>query len=447
MELPGLPKDLVTILHTLNQECNITVKTPFGTTNSFRVNNVWKQGGTWGPVGCAVQVDVINKINTREELGILLYNKIRIPALAFVDDTLNLSTCPVTCVQSNAIAEFVQFRKNLRFNIKKCCIVNLGAKTETPVLSLNNNDIQQNKQTTYLSEVIDGQNYVKATVEKRIKTALGTIAVISNFLNDAIPDDARSEICIVLYHSVFMSQLTFTSQVWGQINKTISSNLEKIQIKYFRTMYALPSSSCSVGILIIFGILPITAVIHKIQLNYLWNVVNRKNIVNHIFQEQKRNNIRGSWYQYIKTILRLYNLDFLDTDGITKFSKSQWAKMTKAAIFRKVHDDYLNRVLYKSKITVLLTSFLDNNYKIWQDNVDMMGLTRLPGHEASAYIRSVLRCLPIHHHWDPVMFYNNNIRCPLCKASLDTEIHFYECSRNPGVTPGQKLNYRLNYNI
>ena len=97
--------------------------------------------------------------------------------MAFVDDTLNLSTCPVSCVQTNAVAEYVQYRKNFRFNEKEYWVINLASKSDIQSLKLNGVPIDNVPETSYLSEIIS-KDFMKATIEKRLKSALGSIACL-----------------------------------------------------------------------------------------------------------------------------------------------------------------------------------------------------------------------------------------------------------------------------
>ena len=57
----GLKDDKLNLVHSVNQNVNIVVKTPVGKTTKESIHNVVMQGDVLGPMLCSKQVDSIRK--------------------------------------------------------------------------------------------------------------------------------------------------------------------------------------------------------------------------------------------------------------------------------------------------------------------------------------------------------------------------------------------------
>ena len=57
----GIKDDKLALIYKMNEQTSVSVKTPFGNTESEVVRRVVMQGVTFGPLCCSVQVDTFGK--------------------------------------------------------------------------------------------------------------------------------------------------------------------------------------------------------------------------------------------------------------------------------------------------------------------------------------------------------------------------------------------------
>ena len=90
----GVKNDLFALIYEANKHNVISVKTPSGTTKQGIIYNKIMQGDVLGPLLSSNMVDKYIGKEAFKTGNIYLYkNKVPIPPLAMVDDTLGVSLC------------------------------------------------------------------------------------------------------------------------------------------------------------------------------------------------------------------------------------------------------------------------------------------------------------------------------------------------------------------
>ena len=96
--------DRFVLVSKMNEECIVTVKTPVGVTDQFKLNNIEMQGTVPAPLKCAGQMDSLGRKCYTEENYLYRYNgSCMVPNLGFIDDTIAASRCGVQFVEINAL--------------------------------------------------------------------------------------------------------------------------------------------------------------------------------------------------------------------------------------------------------------------------------------------------------------------------------------------------------
>ena len=100
----GVKDDRFVLVSKMNEECIVTVKTPVGVTDQFKLNNIEMQGTVPAPLKCAGQMDSLGRKCYTEENYLYRYNgSCMVPNLGFIDDTIAASRCGVQFVEINAL--------------------------------------------------------------------------------------------------------------------------------------------------------------------------------------------------------------------------------------------------------------------------------------------------------------------------------------------------------
>ena len=87
-----------------------------------------------------------------------------------------------------------------------------------------------------------------------------------------------------LYHVVIVPVIVYSSETWIKY-ETENSKLNQIQISVLRRILKLPISTSLVSIYIETGILLLNLECEKLQLMYLWPLLNKKDHSNEQLQE------------------------------------------------------------------------------------------------------------------------------------------------------------------
>ena len=109
----GVQTDKLNVLHMLNQNAKVAVKTSSGLTQRESISNIIMQGTVWGGIFCTTSMDKLSKL--KYENPEMLYNYkgiVGVPALEMVDDILDIQKCGIESVKANAtVNTFVEHKK------------------------------------------------------------------------------------------------------------------------------------------------------------------------------------------------------------------------------------------------------------------------------------------------------------------------------------------------
>ena len=79
----GYDPNTLKVLHEINKETDIIIRTPIGSTDNMQVKEVTKQGTIFGPIMCCTEISTENSIGEEAKYR---YHKINIRMPVFMDD-------------------------------------------------------------------------------------------------------------------------------------------------------------------------------------------------------------------------------------------------------------------------------------------------------------------------------------------------------------------------
>ena len=79
----GYDPNTLKVLHEINKETDIIIRTPIGSTDNMQVKEVIKQGTIFGPIMCCTEISTENSIGEEAKYR---YHKINIRMPVFMDD-------------------------------------------------------------------------------------------------------------------------------------------------------------------------------------------------------------------------------------------------------------------------------------------------------------------------------------------------------------------------
>ena len=109
----GFDNDKLPLLFLENQNANIAVKTPNGTSKRVSISNIIMQGTVWGSLCCTASMDKLGKlVYNNADLLYKYKGEVDIPSLGMVDDILSIQRCSSDSVKMNAVVNaFIESKK------------------------------------------------------------------------------------------------------------------------------------------------------------------------------------------------------------------------------------------------------------------------------------------------------------------------------------------------
>ena len=118
----GVQNDKFILIANSNKECQVAVKTPWGSLTSRRtLHNIEMQGTVLSNIKCSVQVHSLGQGCITENKGIFKYKGCTsIPPLSMVDDIITINNCVVDSITVNGIVQGKVECKQLELGHANC---------------------------------------------------------------------------------------------------------------------------------------------------------------------------------------------------------------------------------------------------------------------------------------------------------------------------------------
>ena len=124
----GVKNDHFITIANSNNECNVAIKSPWGTLSERRtLNDIEMQGTVITSIKCSIQIDTLGKECLSTGEGIYKYkNCLPVPPLGMVDDVLGIAKCGTDSIKFNSIIESKMATKRLEMGHGKCFQMHVG---------------------------------------------------------------------------------------------------------------------------------------------------------------------------------------------------------------------------------------------------------------------------------------------------------------------------------
>ena len=151
--------DKFALIHKMNEECVVKVKTPVGDTDSFVLNEVEMQGTVLAPLKCSLTLDSIGRYSYRYQKGLYIYkNSVQVPPLWMIDDCLKFAKCGVESIVLNEMINTKLTMKKLKLNKDKCFNLHIGKNQQNcPKLQVHSETMTSAKDIKCLGDWISSQ--------------------------------------------------------------------------------------------------------------------------------------------------------------------------------------------------------------------------------------------------------------------------------------------------
>ena len=415
----------VALLYESNKENLVAVNTAVGITRRVSIPKIVQQGGTWGPCLCSNSVDTIGKkIRDRGVPSYLYKGTVRVLPLAMVDDINAISKCGIDSVDLNTFVNTHIELKKLRFHVpdvegkSKCHKIHVGGKKEScPELKVHGTIIESVEEDTYLGDLISGDGKNKKNIEKRISKGLGIISQILNLLELVSFGKHYMEIALLLRESMFINGVLFNAEVWYGLTKAEINEFEKLDRLLLRKILAVPFSTPQEAFYLELGIVPISVVIKIRRLQYLHNLVNRKEkeMIHQFFVTQWMNPTRGDWTETVRKDLEEFGIEE-DIEFLKSKSKGTFKRLLKKKAREIAFESLVEMKVKHSKMNNL-------EYK----ELKLQEYFQLPGiriEQVREIFKFRTRMLTFGENFRGA---KESVICPLCRSHADSQAWCLQC--------------------
>ena len=331
----GITDDKLALIYNLNSVNQVTVKTPFGLTESRRVEKIVLQGEVLGPLECSVTVDTFGKECMQEEKHLFMYRgKVGVPPLAMVDDVACPAYCGLDTVEVAAYLNAKTNVKKLQFGVEKCHKLHFGGKRHLcPDLHIDNwglKKIDEEKtglenledvylgyykiegveEEKYLGDIIssDGSN-MKNVVTRKGKSN-GILKQIGSILEEVCYGQFHFEVAVILRDSLFLNSILTNSEAWYNVKPEEIEILEKCDENLLRNIFEAPCTTPKCMLYLESGCKPIRFAIMSRRLMYLHYILNEDDhsLVSRFFQAQNSEPYQDDWSSQVSEDLNLLEI-------------------------------------------------------------------------------------------------------------------------------------------
>ena len=383
----GVQDNKFALLHNINANVKIAVRTPVGKTSREGIYNAITQGDVFGPMLCSKQVDTFGQECLKESRYTYLYKGwVEIPPLSMVDDLLSVSECGFKTQTVNAFLTFKTDSKKLQFGAQKCKKLHVGknlasykctamkvdewkevevVNEETGIDEIKDicNDkyeMEEKEDEKYLGDLIsvDGRN-VK-NIKSRVAKGTGIISKILSIL-DGIPfGQYYYEVAMILRNSLLLSSLLCNSESWYNVTQAELNLIESVDLQFFRRILNVPKSTHKEMFYLEFGCIPLRHLIRKRRIMFLHYILNQDSdsILHRFLMAQIENRSKKDWIVQVLTDKNERKMND-DLNKIKQVKKSKFRNMLDRKIKQNAFEDLIIKQESHSKVKGL-------KYKIFQ---------------------------------------------------------------------------------
>ena len=322
----GVQNHIFAVITEANRENLISVKTPNGRTEKDFIRNKIMQGDVLGPLVSSNMVDRhIGRMAIATGNVYMYKDKVPIPPLAMIDDTLGISVCGVKTQKMNEFLNIRTSLMNLQFGCEKCEKMHVGKTKNTdicPPITIDsweekvaeNEDgekylydefvgkehMKEVEEKKYLGDILtkDGKNIIN--IKTRTNKAQGNVNKMVNTLDERPYGRHRFKAAKLMRDAILLSGLLTNSESWINVSKKDLDDLEKPDFTLQKKILSATGNPSKCFTKLELGILPVRYVFMKKRLNFLHYILNESmdSIMKQVYDTLKEDSRKGILFHY-----------------------------------------------------------------------------------------------------------------------------------------------------
>ena len=330
--------DKLPLLFLENQNANIAVKTPNGTSKRVSISNIIMQGTVWGSLCCTASMDKLGKlVYNNADLLYKYKGEVDIPSLGMVDDILSIQRCSSDSVKMNAVVNAFIESKKLTLSKAKCHRIHIEKKqTQTKEclrLKVHDEPMDESTKEKYLGDIVDETGKIRKTIEERRTKGFAIVNEILAILEEVPLGKYRMEIGLKLRQAMLLNGILYNSEAWHGITENELKRLEDVDEHLLRSLVRAHAKTPLEFLFLETGAIPIRHILACRRMIYLQTILRRDDseLTKRVYMSQKQSAIKGDFYNLVKDDFEMIG-ESLDEAKIAAYSVNVYKKMIKEKI-------------------------------------------------------------------------------------------------------------------
>ena len=411
----GIQNELFPLIHQMNKQSLISIRTPYGTSSQFSCPSIVKQGAVLSTNLCGSSTgQLISELDVTDECGATIGGAL-IKGVMFVDDSTTVNRNPNGSIKSNHTVSSFSRKRRLGLNIPKCVQlpVNLNKSEIPPLLLLDNEEVATVTSSKCLGDIFASNGANNELILDRVGKGKSIIISALSLCNDITLGQHYVKSAVTFYKCVFLQCVLFNSEAWSNITQTHIKELRRVQLKFLKRIMQAPNATPNCFTFLEFGLLPIDYEIHKRQLMFLQHILKLPPSapVFQLYQQQVLFAHEHNWPNTMKQLLVIYNLQHADAQNK---SKNDWKLLVNTAV---------TNVAFKS-LTTICRNKAKTSHLQYDTFTPQPYLATCPT-DVSAFLFRLrsrsLNCKDNHHESYP------NLICRKCNVEIERQQHIINC--------------------
>ena len=418
----GVRDDKFVTIANSNKNCQVAVKTPWGTnTTRTQIQNLEMQGTVLAGLKCSVSIDTIGKECLQNTHSILYKykNTTSIPPLSLIDDILAVSSCSSKSILTNAIIQSKIHGKRLELGAKKCFQMHVGKSSEScPILKVNSEQMFTANSEKYLGQIISSNGKLDNNIIERYNRGLGIVNEIIGILKEVSFGHHYFQIAMLFRNSKLVNSILCSIEtVYGLTNAHIEQ-LEKCDRLLMRKVFNCVSSTAIEAYYLEANILPIRHVIIARRLMYYWSVLNKSEseLVKQVLHTQQLSPVKNDWCLQVAADLKLCGIEHSEAE-ISSMSKYRFKNLVRTKVTELARQHLINLKQKHSKSVGLSEEFEKMQDYLISDN--------LSTEDKQMLFKFRTRTYPCKTNFRKL--YEPDLSCPICLEE-DSPEHLLNCA-------------------
>lgn len=434
----NIKNDKLALLYETNKKSEVAVKTPIGMTERNEMKEIIMQGGIFGGIFCALQMDILGKKNLQRDNGnnennenekedkklndkdIFKYREcLQIPPLGFIDDCAGFSRCGTGSLIMNVKTEETIKSKKLSLSNDKCHLMHFGkSKNQCVKLKVKDSIMEKVQNEKYLGQYISSDGKNDKNIKERSNKGTSALCQVYSMLIEVSLGSFYFHIGLILRDTNVINGILFGAEAWYGVTEKQIKVLEDVDLNYMRKLFNAHSKTAKEAFHLETGKLPVKFILINRRLMYWFHIISRdpNSLLYKFYSVQKSSPVRHDWVTQIDQDKELVNLCLTDEEVI-KMTKRKFKRIVKQKVISAalLHLNSVAETHSKSK------NLIKSELKCEKYIMD----PRFNTEEVQLLFQLRTRMFPVKSNFKNK--HGNNLSCVLCKIELCDQAHQMSC--------------------